>query len=268
MGTTMKELPKTLTHYTRLDVLESIVTNGLRASNILYLNDGLELKLAIEIGKGILRQFVEDRPKMHYAYGDDIEEGLKDEGLPSFFATSFCTEDDLLSQWRGYGGDSQGVSITFDSIELKDIFHDVGGVPSRVVYDLEIAQAKLYNTLDVALTDWDELLGRTSLTPAEIAASVILPQAPQFKHEGFAEEGEWRFIITRAPLDLTGIGFFSRRGLLVPYLLVASNNLPITHITIGPSRHQQLNKQSVELLLRKYGYSDVEVQLSTVPYRS
>ncbi|MBB3947062.1 hypothetical protein GGQ73_003026 [Rhizobium skierniewicense] len=260
--------PDYLSHYTKLDVLESILDNGLRASNVLYLNDGSELKFAIDIARSVLRDLVQNRPSSHYIYDSDIEDGLADDRLPSIFATSFCTDDDLLSQWRAYGGISQGISISLHSQPLADIFKKLYGSPTRISYKENEARAKLYGLLSLSLIDWDEVLGSPGLTPAEIAAGVILEQAPRYKHPGFAEENEWRFFITRPSQQMNDVEFFTRGGLLVPFLPVCADKLPISHITIGPGPQQRLNKQSVENLLRRKNYLNVEVRVSEVPYRT
>jgi hypothetical protein len=43
--------------------------------------------------------------------------------------------------------------------------------------------------------------------------------------------------------------------------------LPITKVIVGSSGHQALAKKSVDLLLRKYGYSRVETEYSAIPFR-
>lgn len=262
------KVPEYLSHYTRIDVLQQILKGGLRASNILYLNDGTELIFAVDLAKDILRRFVKDRPPLHYEYDANVLSGLSTEKLPSVFATSFCKDDDLLSQWRGYGGGTQGISITFEGKLLAEMFDVATGKPAEVIYyDEKSARAKLHGLLEIILMDFDEELGAPGKTPSELAAESILELAPRIKHAGFAEEKEWRFFIQRRPADQEDLHFFSRNGLLVPYLLVNAPKLPISHITIGPSPHQLLNKQSIELLLKSEKYDDVKVSLSEVPYR-
>ncbi|MCI9865527.1 DUF2971 domain-containing protein [Rhizobium skierniewicense] len=263
-----QNLPAHLTHYTTLDVLPKILELGFRASNVLYLNDGSELKFIIDIAKTILKEFVKNPRSIHYGYGGDIEAGLADERLPSIFATSFCTDANLLSQWRGYGGSRQGISITFHSEQLVKIFESSNGSPTKISYDESVAKAKLYNLLDVNLTDWDDVFGKPTLSPAEIAASVVLEQAPRHKHEGFKEEDEWRFFIKRENQQTDDVEFFARGGMLVPFLPIRSKKLPISRVTIGPGPHQLLNKQSIEILLRQKQYTHVEVLVSDIPYRT
>lgn len=269
-------VPKLLTHYTKIDVLESILKSGLRASNILYLNDAAEL-FGFGIAKDVLRRFVENRPSIHYHYSEEILHGLSEENLPAIFATSFCRDHDLLSQWRGYGGGTQGISITFQGNRLKEMFDAAGGSPAKIEYfDEGTARDNLEGLLEVVLANFDELLGPTGLTPTELAANAVIGRAPRIKHNGFWEEREWRFLITRDRKNQRDVQFFSRNGLLVPFLAIPPKSLtdtnvpaklPISRITIGPSAHPLLNEQSVKLLLENLQYDEVEVELSTVPYR-
>jgi hypothetical protein len=276
MTVVSESVPKYLTHYTKIDALESILCSGLRASNILYLNDTAEL-FGFGIAKDVLHRFVENRPSIHYQYSEEILHGLSEENLPSIFAASFCKDPDLLSQWRGYGGGTQGISITFQGSRLKEMFDAAGGSPAEIEYlDEPTARHRLEGLLEVVLADFDELLGPPGLTPTELAANAVIGRAPRIKHKGFWEEKEWRFLITRDRQNQRDVRFFPRKGLLVPFLAIppisstetnAPAKLPISRITIGPSAHPLLNEKSVKLLLQNLQYDNVQVQLSMVPYR-
>jgi len=234
----------------------------------MYLNDAAEL-FGFGIAKTVLHSFVEHRPLMHYQYDKEVINGLSDENLPAIFATSFCKDHDLLSQWRGYGGGNQGISITFHGDRLADMFEAAGGFPAEIEYlDEPAARDNLERLLDVILADFDDLLGPTSLTPTELAANAVIGRAPRIKHHGFWEEKEWRFLIKRERQNQRDVQFFARGGLLVPFLAIPPlGKLPISRITIGPSAHPLLNEQSVRILLQNYQYDEVDVSVSNVPYR-
>ena len=91
-----------------------------------------------------------------------------------------------------------------------------------------------------------------------------------FKHPGFAEEKEWR-----AVHQLTNnkeIHFEAAGGVIKPYveLIIGTSDprrLPISEVIVGASSLGQQSKNSVELLLSRYGYKGGEVKESSVPYR-
>jgi len=43
--------------------------------------------------------------------------------------------------------------------------------------------------------------------------------------------------------------------------------LPISKIWVGPTPHQELSKLSVKSILNTYGYEEVKVEISKIPYR-
>ena len=129
-------------------------------------------------------------------------------------------------------------------------------------------------TEDYIKTSYYLLKSLTTVTP------LYYKSAAQFKHQGFAEEHEWRIVYHSFHKSLIP-SLKSRTGQfgLTPYVEFplglrkpASN--PLKRIVVGPSTHiglgahQQDIKNSVELLLRKHGIDGVDVAISLVPYGS
>jgi hypothetical protein len=129
-------------------------------------------------------------------------------------------------------------------------------------------------TEDYVKNSYYLLKSLTTVTP------IYYKSAAQFKHQGFAEEHEWRIVFHSLHKSLIP-RLKSRTGQfgLTPYIEYpiglrkpATGSLkrivvgPSTHV--GPGTHQQDVKNSVELLLRKHGIDGVEVAISLVPYRS
>lgn len=106
-------LPTKLSHYTTLKGLQGIVESGsLWASNTSFLNDRAELIHALDASERAIGLLLSRKaqkawaPMLREAF-DELRDGRK----ADTFVACFCGDDDNLSQWRGYGGNIQGVSV-------------------------------------------------------------------------------------------------------------------------------------------------------------
>jgi len=121
------ELPL-LAHYTSIRTLERIAQTGeIWFSNPLYMNDVDELRYGMNLGLHAVRSHAglrEACPPAHYnalldAF-DRMYETFDGESAFDVYVFSCAEHDDeigddgLLSMWRGYGGDGNGVAIVFD----------------------------------------------------------------------------------------------------------------------------------------------------------
>jgi hypothetical protein len=117
-----------LAHYTSIATLERIAQTGeIWFSNPLYMNDVDELRYGMNLGLHAVRSHAglrEACPPAHYnALLDAFDELFTTFDSDSAFDVYVfsCSEHDdeigddgLLSMWRGYGGDGNGVAIVFD----------------------------------------------------------------------------------------------------------------------------------------------------------
>lgn len=112
-----------LWHYTNADGVKGIVTTDrLWATDTAFLNDSAELVYGLDLALGAVREIagqgVSTPTARLMAALAEPESGILrpflDESL-RLFVTCFCTNDDLLSQWRAYGGQSHagGYAIGF-----------------------------------------------------------------------------------------------------------------------------------------------------------
>src|SRR3954466_6216918 len=117
-----------LAHYTSISTLERIAQTGeIWFSNPLYMNDVDELRYGMNLGLHAVRSHAGLRqacPPAHYnalldAF-DELYTAFDGESAFDVYVFS-CSEHDenigddgLLSMWRGYGGDGNGVAIVFD----------------------------------------------------------------------------------------------------------------------------------------------------------
>ncbi|HEV7494344.1 hypothetical protein [Baekduia sp.] len=110
-----------LYHYTTLDGLTGITdTSSIWASDARYMNDASEMSYAAELIETViaevlaevddqpLRSALPTRPGFGNAFNYAVPFG------PRPFVACFCEAEDLLSQWRGYGGDDSGISLGID----------------------------------------------------------------------------------------------------------------------------------------------------------
>jgi len=101
---------------------------------------------------------------------------------------------------------------------------------------------------------------------ARYAFAAISELLPRFKHIGFKEEAEWRFVSQDAPEAM--VKYRVRGHALLPYIgLQAAESLPLVRVVIGPGREPAFTRKSVEHFLRARGYG-CQVTVSRVPYRT
>ncbi|MBZ9974206.1 MULTISPECIES: DUF2971 domain-containing protein [unclassified Mesorhizobium] len=266
------QVPNELTHFTTLPGLLGIVENRcLWASNVSFLNDRRELQHGISAAEKVLRDFATAQKKQIFAQIiDEVIIELKKAKLPDTYATCFCKAHDLLSQWRGYGGRVQGVSVTFNGKQLDSLFRSHGGIPMEVIYDKQRTVDRMRRSI-VTFSGLADLLREKDVDKIRFELIRRLPKlVPRFKDDGFSEENEWRFVIQKEN-DFEHVRFRDADGVLVPYLEVAvpiGKRLPIKRVTVGPGKNQELTMRSVQLFLEAKGYERVPVEPSAVPYRS
>jgi hypothetical protein len=93
------------------------------------------------------------------------------------------------------------------------------------------------------------------------------------KHEKFHAEEEWRIVLVRGDEQVFSTAKFRRvKSLIVPYICIPlklnSQSIEIDRIVVGPTPHMAEGKQSIEMLLKRYGVKFEEVVESRVPYRN
>ena len=122
------DLPRLISHYTTLEGLQGIVSsNSLWASNASFLNDRAELEHALKASEQVIKKLSSDKAQKAWSpMLKRVFSELADGARPDTYVTCFCRDDDNLSQWRGYGGDVQGVSVTFGRARLAKRLKEEG----------------------------------------------------------------------------------------------------------------------------------------------
>jgi hypothetical protein len=267
-----KEILGELTHYTTLSGLMGIIDNRkLWASNASFLNDKAELLHGFEAAKlAVQGKTAEAERKWIRAVVEALSE-IESEGLTDTFITCFCQQHDVLSLWRGYGGTEQGVAVTFDGNKIAQRLKKVNSIPAEVIYAQVSTVKKFRASLKEGikdLTEWEDVLGEYTAEGLIVDARKLVSELlPRFKHNGFRDEREFRFVVHGPKKE--EIKFRQKGGVIVPYveLSLGPTSLPINFITVGPGNDAQLTQKSIELYLHAKGYGDVAVRKSDVPFR-
>ena len=126
-----KQIPKILYHYCSVDAFHEIIKNKtLRLSEIEKSNDSLECqwleqrivpslirkRIVEQLSETSSNEYVESMIKesisIYKGYWDSLHDSIVQKMT---LAICFSRNDDLLSQWRGYGNDGYGVAIGFNT---------------------------------------------------------------------------------------------------------------------------------------------------------
>jgi hypothetical protein len=215
-------------HYTNSTGLLGIFeSNNLWATHFRFLNDSSEFEYGMEIIFDILNEYLESKSIVEEDKKRIIEVFKLQESLfndNTAYITCFCTDGDLLSQWRGYAGGS-GYAIGFDSKFLNnkgflDALKDKTNIRwdfGRVRYGDDAKQfvKKLIpNCVDIVnsyLVDFPEGLSRTRngkyvteyIHSLQSLRWLFYNVAFFSKHDGFREEMEWRLVGIPTGIPLT-----------------------------------------------------------------
>ncbi|WP_186264226.1 DUF2971 domain-containing protein [Burkholderia gladioli] len=266
--------PESLIHYTTIQGFMGIVNSkGFWASNTSFLNDRKELIHGLEGAEHAILKLKEVLdPSLRRLLSKVIRE-IRDGLLPATYVTCFCARDDLLSQWRGYGGSEQGISIQFSREVLERRLIKQRARLTKVIYSDLSTETKVREALAEEmndLLDWENVLGGQS--DDERKANVfdaVSKLLPRFKHLGFQDEREWRFVVQR-PVAAGDLLFRPKGSVIAPYIVLNMGRfkLPMQSVMIGPGREMELTQASVRLFLDQRGYEHVPVKVSRVPFRS
>lgn len=297
-----KPPPQELTHYTDIQgFMEIVKSQEMWASEATFLNDRQEIEHGLEGAKAILKRVTETEDIAQKIITDNelsispeevtksakklliqIENGQ----IPSIYVACFSENNDSLSQWRAYGK-RQGIAITIDTRELDMKNRLLPGRLISVAYCDKVDDMFFQDPLLKKLGGYALLhaLGDPRVDEEKDLTNTLYSLIAKFKHSGFEEEAEWRFV----SLQEDGLKFRAAGNRLIPYVSLKNGeqHFPISKITIGPGHEQDLTMKSIEKFLKHYRfmdhldkgqevpskenehvYKDVSVIKSTIPYRA
>jgi hypothetical protein len=285
--------PPELYHYTDLNGLHGIVTgNDLWLNQAQYSNDAAEVQHGYQFASEIIADQL--KTEANPDRREYLEQLATLIGQPTthVYICCFCMEDNLLSQWRGYGANGTGVSIGFAAHDFRFVTGPDAPPNTllylwKVFYEPKDQQNILVSALnfgfdpaalgfymgDEAAMDTDKRVQR--------AKHLIDYFVPTFKNEDFIGENEYRLIFTPGADYQMKPHFRVGRGMLIPYYSLSAISeavygdpfrLPIRSICVGPSAHKSLNADSVRKLLNIQNFrnpdgSEIPVIESDTPYR-
>jgi hypothetical protein len=278
-----------LWHYTTgialIGILDSMT---IFSTHLSCLNDTSELRYATRLFQDALTNLrmamIEDKAAFEMIDGA-LGYFKEDPNFPAqatvpHYVACFSEQRDDLSQWRAYGGGENGYALGFRAGDLR-------GIPrsalARVSYDNGLHCALARRTAESMVKFFFEGLRKYSpADPAdwtkeffEVWEKTITMVAPMTKDSAFANERECRIIRGFVADDFPSLKFFqkatmiSRHIPLRPPAAGASSpyRLPIAEIIVGPCRHPQISRTSVDTLLRQKGYPTSLVTISKIPFQ-
>jgi hypothetical protein len=288
-----------LAHYTSITTLERIAQTGeIWFSNPLYMNDVDELRYGMSLGVHAVRTHAALReacPPAHYnalldAF-DALYSAFDNEAAFDVYVFSCSHHDDeigddgLLSMWRGYGGDGNGVAIVFDMEQLL-----AAHAPLLVRQVQYLSYEESEDWMQDKLYRFAHALRQAGGPVADMpaAAQALFERIKLFalftKHRGFHEEREWRIVYLReqdregvftqqlnyaiGPRGIEPRLRFTTDALRGPGTQPALRDM-VQRIILGPVLATPLALRSVKRMLEIYqpAWAD-SVTRSSTPYRA
>lgn len=295
-----------LYHYTKESALLNILASrGLFATHYLHTNDRAEIRAlrqpianhmaarSLQLIRTRLRhgqlKLRQPESELEAKVGEDAEQ-LFDSMIRSMPVAPHLTcfsshsgahqmENGLLTMWRLYGGEGEGVALGFDTKKLVESYEDASAkFGMDYIFLDEVAYGIDDPILQTRLKESESLLGLHSrnlaslLDGKELADSdpdiddlmKFLVLSTSTKHPDFEDEREVRMVVApsrnakrkgKTPLD------GPRNRLLISCLEA------MEEILVGPGKKQAAIVRAVRAKLKAAGYKHVQVRSSATPFR-
>ncbi|HXC42362.1 MAG TPA: DUF2971 domain-containing protein [Candidatus Dormibacteraeota bacterium] len=290
-----------LYHYTtQAGLLGIIKDRQIWATHTQYLNDRREFLHAVDLVRGEIQRFLDERNT-----GQEAASAVRVEALNrmremllmspehiNVCVCSFSEDSDSLSQWRAYGG-SSGFAIGFSPEVLEAAVEKQKFFLAQCIYDPKTQQDIVRALVEEIL---EEHLAKNPVTEDKESDEVfwktggnllnyLYQYAPILKDQSFAEEREWRII--SLPIFAQHLDYREGRSLIIPYyrlpLWEEGQKTEISEIIVGPTRDVERSIKSVSRLIKgrnvitgrhlkgldliKDGWGFTPIKASQVPYR-
>ncbi|SEW34437.1 Protein of unknown function [Ruminococcaceae bacterium KH2T8] len=284
-------------HYCKFSTFEQIIKNKtIRLQDITKSNDSSEILWALRQ----IREFYKECDG--YKPGDTqldlyvqkcldslfYQNDTNDDNFIKFFVACFSFQKDMLSQWRGYADDGQGVAIGFDKgLLMKNEccgYKLLGLRSGSVIYD----ESEQYNFIKNNLEWFYECEGKMSdIDKKNItfndetreAFFKLLLDAVFIKNPFFSEEKEWRVAMYGIdypvsykgklqvneifPKDFQFGNSFTDKG-LIQYCDVSFDPSVIKEVVLGPKNMSSIGDVRNYLIINGI---DAQVKKSVGTYR-
>lgn len=197
-------------HYCNLDVFTKIIKHSkLRLANIVKSNDESEIKYGLDIFQQASYRTIRRLARklkipelIDFSDSFDFESyflNILEVSNLAYYAVCFSTNGDLLSQWRGYANNGNGVALGFNTsyfkpftstekkfIEFRKVDYSEKLLTAPIMEYLESNFRDIFLKEKIIPSDYESVLSQL-LTKA-VYSSVF------FKHPAFEEEGEFRLV--------------------------------------------------------------------------
>lgn len=268
-----------LYHYTKSNGVNGILSNNcFWATKSNFLNDPNEFSHIQGIIDEICRENIKTPELKEMFLQDSIY--AEREKKREYFVLSFSKCRDSITMWSEFANKT-GYNIGFRSDDIIARIEEAAEIAYHglVVYNtkqqMQLIRKNicnyLPNLLRMPLDDILELGSKNRQDETYQKACrkfqrTVEVYAMFFKHEGFAEEQEYRFIFKRQKDTI--VQFRAKDGFMLPYIEIplTEENLPIEEIMVAPQNHIDLAKSGMEYMLRTKGYK-ANVSLSNIKLR-
>lgn len=267
MESSMKDI---IYHYCKMESFFKIISSKtIWLSNAYKTNDFREIKYLLEILQSKYPKIDTD----FESFKQEYEEWTKFYMRPHI--ACFSLEGDLLSQWRGYANDGNGVSIGFD----RDYFENISKLENRETKINEIIYEPQHQ-IDMLIDFMEDIkieeFARMNRNFDGIASTVLISELIHFglifKHPSFMEENEVRIIHGYNELiaESESINYRATTNDLISFvdIPINQNNIcPIVEVVLGPKNISD-EKDIKDYIQGIYGVDkDIIVKRSESSYR-
>jgi len=259
-------------HYTSGAAAAKILDQGkIRATNILYMDDGREMRHSLDYFRRAMAMRLENRPgPTSSALNDIIAQYLSEVGgtvPPDIWIATLTTVRESADQWWPIPPDGHGVALGFSAAGLSRAAENGGVLLAPCCYDDATKLAIMGRGLEVLERLYER---RPRRADAEPLVRYVVRELALFgalmKQSALAHEDEWRLILCNP--SQTAVG--ARRITALPKsdytalyididLADAAGKVPIADVLIGPSPMQQMTARAFRTLLYKHSYEHIEV---------
>ncbi len=276
-----------LYHYTNFTGLLGIVeSRALWASDIRYMNDSAELKHTADLIRTEITQRIgagHSRPDLLNQFLDWVTHRITNGHM--LFASSFRSNGNLLSQWRGYSRLGKGVSLGFNPESILRSANHQSFQIGKCIYNCQQQEQLIRQVVDAVealAKEHDRAAGGKETDGSSFYHSIfqliesdLLRIAAILKHPSFREEEEWRIIspvitdYVKAPVQ-----FREGTSMLVPYIqfnLPAEHDssLALEHLYLGPTPNITISMNSLAMFLSKSGIQPTKgISYCQIPFRA
>lgn len=278
-------------HYTSEDIFRSIIENRqIWASSPLYMNDAQEFAH----GFSLVTEILDETKKQHGGPGAVLKKILPSINLKELLQDTYVvcasTESDLAHQWVDYAKKG-GICLV---IKPDQLFPD--GIPDeaepmrrfrmtadvqpawyQVLYDRNAQRDKIKDLLD----RYTQYVEGSNQIPADIgypwrlyARASLSALICSFKHQGFRDEREIRFIAPRLTREARPHPKDKKRFYLPVQACDTSapdgpaTQLPIEEVILAPDVDNPPNCKAVEIeQFLRANDCQAPVRISNIPYR-